>query len=185
MFHLVSDSEVKVAPSYFESSCLLAKLFSLISGRCYVSYFGVRLLSSNHVEMQFSIFDKWPLLATINLYNHKGFTYVSLAQVSIARCTALRSYNLQRMLAKEWIPRLELPPLAITVSAPNGQLVSPAFQQLQFTHVSIGNNGILIKARTTDVDRCRTIIIMVDICYPAPQFHCYDASDQEGHSAFI
>jgi hypothetical protein len=185
MFHLVSDSEVKVAPSYFNSSCLLAKLFSLISESCYVSYFGVRLLSSNHIEMQFSIFDEQPMLATINLYNHKGFTYVSLTQVSIARCTALRSYNLQRMLAKEWIPRLELPALAITVSAPSGQLVSPAFQQLEFTHVSVGNSEILIKARTTDVDRCRTLIIVVDICYPVPQFHCYDTGDQEGHSAFI
>lgn len=177
MLRLISDDDVKIVPSEFQSGCSLTDLLSLVSNRIYVNYFAVNLLSPNRVELQLSVFHKQPALITVLFYNHKGCTYVSVTRASTAHCTTLQSYNLQKMLVKEWIPHFESPLITVNVAAPNGQLISPAFQQLEFTHVAIGNSKITITARTTNLDCCRAVVIVVDICHPLPKLHCYDASN--------
>jgi len=177
MLRLISDDDEQVAPSQFRSQCPLIDLLSSVSNRLYVNYFAVNLISSNRVELQFSVFHKHPALITVLFYNHKGNTYVSVTRVQTTYCAALQSYNQGKMIAKEWITSFELPQIAISVAAPNGQLISSAFQQLEFTHVAIGNSEITITARTTNLDRCRSVVIMVDICHPLPKFYCYDTGD--------
>jgi hypothetical protein len=183
MLRLVRDEETKIEPSKFEEPSPLAFVFSLISAKMTINYFAVHLRNSNNVAVTLSAFVHRPILVELNFYNHKGATYVSLNQRQIRHCTSIHSYNLHRVLTKEWIPNLQLPQVAISVAAPGGQLCSTAFTQLEFTNVSIGTYRILIKARTTSVDCCRTLLIMVDLLYHVPQLYCYDAGDQEGHSA--
>jgi hypothetical protein len=186
MFKLVRDDEGRnETPSPFQEQRTLSFIFSLISPKLGINYFAVHLHSSNNVSVSLSAFIRRPVLVELNFYNHKGSTYARLSQTEIPHCVPLYSYNLQRRLVKEWIPNLSLPKLAIFVKPPNGQLYSSAFVQLEFTNVSVGTDRVLIQARTTSVDCCRTILIMVDLLYNVPQLYCYDAGYQESDRAVV
>jgi hypothetical protein len=182
MFKLVRDDEGEKEASQFQEIRPLPFIFFSIATKWTINYFAVNLHSSNRVSITLSAFIRRPVLAELILFNHKGATYARLDQKEIPACAPLHSYNLQRRLAKEWIPNRSLPQVDIFVN-PYGQLRSRAFIQLEFTNVSFGTDRILIQARTTSVDRCRTILIVVDLLYHVPQLYCYDAGNQESPGA--